>query len=113
MAHCPSCLNVFTLEQFRDHLLPCLTAKLEQYKTTAQRLQVRPMDATQYLDFSVSEVRDEIVVLHKFSNMQNVDIPLRSIREITPPVNDEVAVISLRGRLRWDEGRQKWKFYPD
>jgi hypothetical protein len=113
VAHCPSCLKIYDLAEFREHMLPCLTAKLEQYKTTGQRLQVRPMDATQYLDFSVSEVRDEIVVLHKFSNMQNVDIPLRSIREITPPVNDEVALLSLRGRLRWDEGRMRWKFNPD
>jgi hypothetical protein len=110
VARCPSCLNVFSLEQFRGHLLPCLTAKLQQFQKFAQRVQPRPIDPTEYRDFNVAEVRDEIVVLYKLSNMQYVEVPLRAIREIMPPVNGEAAVMTLRGGLRWKEDIQRWRF---
>src|ERR1039458_5070030 len=98
IAHCPSCPDVFTPEALRAHLLPCLTAKLEQLKR--ERIQVRPMDSTEYRDFQVKEIRDETVLLHKLSSMQDVEVPLRSIREITPAVNGGLAVVTLRGALR-------------
>jgi hypothetical protein len=110
LARCPSCLSKFTLPEFRAHLLPCLTAKLEQYKSSYEHIRVRPMDTTEYRDFRVIEIRQETVVLYKLSNMQNVEIPLRAIREITPAVNDEPAVMTLRGALRWREDIQRWRF---
>ena len=108
VAHCPSCPNIFTPEALRPHLLPCLTAKLEQLK--ADRVEVRPMDTTEWRDFKVSEIRDEIVVLYKLSNQQYVEVPLRSIREVTPAVNGGLAVLTLRGGLRWKEDIQRWRF---
>jgi hypothetical protein len=110
VARCPSCLSVYGLQEFRGHLLPCLTAKLQEFKSTYQPLVVKPMDSTPYRDFRVSEIRTETVTLHKFSNMQDVEVPLRAIREITPAVNDEPAVIALRGALRWKEDIQRWRF---
>jgi len=85
-----------------------LTAKLEQLK--AERVEVRPMDTTEWRDFKVSEIRDEIVVLYKLSNHQYVEVPLRSIREITPAVNGGLAVVTLRGGLRWKDDIQRWRF---
>ena len=113
VARCPSCLGVFVLERYHEHVLTCLPEKLTEMRVKGKRLHVWPMDATQYRDFIVSEVRDEIVVLMKLSNDQYVDVPLRSIREIMPAVNDEVATLSLRGgRLRWNEEKERWKFSP-
>ena len=110
VALCPSCLNRFGLEELRAHLLPCLTAKLQHYKSSAQRLNLKPMDPSEYRDFHVAEVRDEIVVFHKQSNMQDVEVPLRAIREITPPANGDPAVIALRGGMRWKEDIQRWRY---
>lgn len=110
MATCPSCLHKFRLDELRAHLHECLTAKLHQYRTSAQRIQVKPMDPSEYRDFHVAEVRDETVVFHKQSNMQDVEVPLRAIREITPPVNGEPALITLRGGMRWKEDIQRWRY---
>jgi len=108
VAHCPSCPNVFTPEGLRGHLHQCLTARLEQLKIAF--IQVRPMDSTESRKFQVKEIRDETVLLHKLSNHQDVEVPLRSIREITPAVNGDLAVITLRGALRWKEDIQRWRF---
>ena len=51
------------------------------------------MDATEYREFSVAEVRDEIVVFHKQSNKQDVEVPLRAIRDITPSVNRDATML--------------------
>ena len=110
VARCPSCLGVFALPEFRDHLLPCLTAKLEELKSSYQPFQVKPIDTTEYRDFRVTEVRDETVTLYKLSNMQYVEVPLRAIREITPALNRELAVMTLRGALRWMADIQRWRF---
>jgi len=110
VARCPSCLGVYALQEIRGHLLPCLTAKLQEFKSTYQPILVKPMDSTPYRDFHVSEIRTETVTLHKLSNMQDVEVPLRAIREITPAVNREPAVMALRGALRWKEDIQRWRF---
>ncbi len=110
VARCPSCLNVYSLQEFRDHLLPCLTSKLEELKSRYQPILVKPMDSTPYRDFHVREIRTETVVLHKLSNMQDVEVPLRAIREITPAVSGEPATMTLRGALRWKEDIQRWRF---
>jgi hypothetical protein len=68
------------------------------------------MDPTQYRDFRVTEVRVETVILNKQSNMQDVELPLRAIREIIPPLTGEPAVITLRGGLRWKEDIQCWRY---
>src|ERR1039457_2314419 len=104
----PSCPGVFTLVEFRDHLLPCLTAKLQNFKSASQRIHVSPMDSTEYRDLRVTEVRAETVTLHKLSGMQEIEVPLRAIREITPSVNDQPVVMTLRGSLRWKEDIQRW-----
>ena len=110
VGRCPSCLGVFALPEFRAHLLHCLTAKLQEFKNSDPRVQVRPTDSTEYRDFSVKEIRDETVVLYKPSNMQDVEIPLLAIREITPAVNGELAVVTLRGALRWKQDIRRWRF---
>jgi len=110
VARCPSCPGVFTLVEFRDHLVPCLTAKLQNFKSASQRIHVSPMDSTEYRDFHVTEVRAETVTLHKLSNMQDIEVPLRAIREITPAVNNQPSVMTLRGSLRWKEDVQRWRF---
>lgn len=111
VARCPSCPGIFTLAQFRDHLLPCLTAKLKDFQSTSTRIQVSPMDSTEYRDFHVGEIRSQTVTLHKLSNMQQIEIPLRSIREITPQLNDRQPLITLRGSLRWNNDIQRWWFF--
>jgi len=110
VARCPSCLSILSLTELRDHLLPCLTDKFQQFKTSGQIVQLKPIDATEYRDFSVTEVRDEIVVFFKLSNHQYVEVPLRAIRDITPSVNREPALITLRGAMRWREDIQRWRF---
>lgn len=106
----PSCPGVFTLVEFRDHLLPCLTAKLQNFKSASQGIHVSPMDSTEYRDLRVTEVRAETVTLHKLSDMQNIEVPLRAIRETTSSVNDQPVVMTLRGSLRWKEDIQQWRF---
>jgi hypothetical protein len=86
-----------------------LVAKLEQLKIE-RAVEVRPMDTTEWRDFKVSEIRDETVVLYKLSNHQNVEVPLRSIREITPALNGGLTVITLRGALRWKADVERWRF---
>lgn len=54
------------------------------------------MDSTEYRDLRVTEVRAETVTLHKLSNMQDIEVPLRATREITPSVNDQPVVMTLR-----------------
>ena len=110
VARCPSCPGVFSLVEFRDHLLPCLTAKLQSFKAVDESIHVNPMDSTDYRDFRVTEVRAETVKLYKRSNMQEIEVPLRAIREITPSVNEQPAVMTLRGSLRWKEDIQLWRF---
>ena len=67
------------------------------------------MDSTEYRDLRVTEVRAETVTLHKLSNIQDIEVPLRAIREITPSVNDQPVVMTLRGSLR-KEDIQRWRF---
>ena len=110
VARCPSCAKVFELKEFRDHSFPCLTEKLKHFKTIGQDIHLKPIDATEYKDFRVSEVRDEIVVFHKMSNMQDVEVPLKAIREIIPSVNGEATVIALRGAMRWRKEIERWRF---
>jgi hypothetical protein len=93
--------------------MPCLASKLREMKTTATRLEVRPMDPTEWREFTVGEIRTEVVELNKLSNSQYVEVPLRSIREITPAVNGGLVVLSLRGALRWKEDIQRWRFSPE
>ena len=90
--------------------MPCLTDKLQSFVRTAQVVNVKPIDPAQYLDFTVKEIRDEIVTFYKRSNMQDVEVPLRAIRDISAAVNGEPAIITLRGRLRWREDIQRWRF---
>jgi len=73
---------------------------LKHCKTIGQDIHIKPIDSTGYKEFRVSEVRDEIVVFHKMSNMEDVEVPLRAIREIIPSVNGEAAGIALRGAMR-------------
>jgi hypothetical protein len=68
------------------------------------------MDSTEYRDLRVTEVRAETVTLHKLSDMQNIEVPLRAIRETTSSVNDQPVVMTLRGSLRWKEDIQQWRF---
>jgi hypothetical protein len=68
------------------------------------------MDSAAYRDFSVAKVGAETVTLRKLSNSQSIDIPLRSIREITPSVNSQPPFIALRGALCWYEDIQLWRF---
>jgi hypothetical protein len=110
IARCPSCLGIFSLAEFRQHLIPCLTAKLQELKSGGQNVHVTPMDSAEYRDFRVRDVGAETVTLFKLSNQQTVDIPLRAIREVTPPVNGQAAVLTLRGALRWREDVEAWLF---
>jgi hypothetical protein len=74
------------------------------------------MDPTEWREFIISEIRDEVILLKKLSNDQYVEVPLRSIREITPAVNGGLVVLALRGALRWREdfpGNPRWRFSVD
>jgi hypothetical protein len=93
--------------------MQCITGKLGEMKTTGTRLEVRPMDPTEWREFTVSEIRDEVVVFNKLSNHQYVEVPLRSIREVTPAVNGGLVVLSLRGALRWKDDIQRWRYSPE
>ena len=110
IARCPSCAGVFGLPQFREHFPGCLSDKLNSYRMNGTDVQLKPIDATDYKEFRVKDVRDETVVFHKLSNSQDVEVPLRTIREVSPAVNGEPAVITLRGALRWKQDIQRWRY---
>ena len=113
VATCPGCAGVFNLPEFRDHRFPCLREKLQLLKEARQEIRLKPIDVTPYNAFRVEEIKDDKIVFHKFSNQQLLEVPLRAIRGLTPPLNQEPAEIALRGGVRWKADIERWAFVPE
>lgn len=87
---------------------------LQVFAGNKNQLRIEPLIPLDTLNrFYVEAVEGDLVVLKKTSNGQSVDIPLSRVAEVLPAANNDLAVLTVSGRLQLTTLAQRWKFIPE
>lgn len=87
---------------------------LRELAERKSRVHVNPLVPTGLGDvFLVTDVDQDLLVLTKSTNNEEVDVPLSRIIEVLPPTNNDHGTVAISGRIQWTSLPKRWKFFPE
>jgi hypothetical protein len=107
---CPGCGEIMTTSELCEHRVPCVRERLSEIQNKDFMIHLYPKDPDPNPDFVIVSLREREVEFRKLSSMQSLTVELQKIATITLQTVEKIVDIELRGRVIWNDGRQRWDF---